>query len=471
MKQLTALGLKIAISFYTLLHFFTYFYRVDFLLYVLSFCGFLTLLFAAFTITVKQFKLPLFLFLSGVLVLFYSEGSTVDGLYHGFLQMRSIIGLLVIVPMIGWVLREEPYIEEILAFAHKGINTSRKFYFGIVSFTQVISYFLLFGSIPMMYQFVTVILKNQTGEAWENFKGTALLRAFALSTMWVISIPSFIFAVETLEASLWVAILQGFGMAALGSITAVIFSYFQEKKYGINLTEALQSEIENVLSSYTNRKELKKKVIEFMLLFITLFGTIFLLHGVYAANLMTTIPIVVVVWTLFYYLAKKSTKKLVKHTQVYFSEDMLKQSYQLCIMLAAGVLINGLNQTGFGTAFIAGVQYVQSVFPFINFLYFLPFIVIFLGFIGLGPLTVMVLVAGLLQNVALPYPPELIVLTITSGSVISILLSPVIMPVIVLSASNGLSLFKNGIQFNGKYAIVFYIIVQLYVQTAIHFWK
>lgn len=470
MKRFTILGLKLSISFYVLLHFFTYFYEVDFLLYLLSFCGFLTLLFSALTLTVTHFKLPFFLFLAGVTVLIFSKGSVIEGLYNGFLQMRSIIGLLVIVPMIGWVLREEPYIEEILAFAHKGINSSRKFYFGIVSFTQVISYFLLFGSIPMMYQFITVILKNQKGEAWENFKGTALLRAFALSTMWVISIPSFIFAVETMGASLWIAVLQGFGMAIIGSVVAVLFSYFQEKKYGINLTASIQTEIDTVLRSYSNKKEIKKKVFEFVLLFVSLFGTIFLLHAVYSANLMTTIPIVVFIWTCVYYLVKKRPKKFMQETRLYVAEGMVKQSYQLCIMLAAGVLINGLNQTEFGATVIKGIQYTQEVIPFINFLYLLPFIVIFLGFLGLGPLTVMVLVAGLLQNVSLPYPPELIVLTITSGSVISILLSPVIMPVIALSASNGLSLFKNGIQFNFKYAVVFYIIVQIYVQTMIQFW-
>ncbi|ASN04518.1 hypothetical protein [Virgibacillus necropolis] len=470
MKRFINWGLKLSITFYALLHFFTYFYEVEFLLYLLSASGLLTILFTGMMLTVKQFKLPLFLFLVGVTVLIFSEGSFIDGLYNGFLQMRGIIGLLIIVPMIGWVLREEPYIEEVLAFAHKGIDSSRKFYFGIVSFTQVISYFLLFGSIPMMYQFITTILKNQRGEAWENFKGTALLRAFALSTMWVISIPSFIFAVETMQASLWISVLQGLGIAILGSIVAVIFSYFQEKRYGINLTAALKTEIDTVLRSYSNKEEIKKKVIEFVLLFVTLFGTIFLLHATFSVNLMLTIPIVVVIWTCVYYFVKKRMKNLVRETRRYYESGMVRQSYQLCILLSAGVLIYGLNQTGFGVAVIAGIQYIQEILPFLNFLYLLPFIVIFLGFIGLGPLTVMVLVAGLLESISLPYPPELIVLTITSGSVISILLSPLIMPVIVLSASNGLSLFKNGIQFNLKYAVVFYIIVQVYVQIMIRVW-
>lgn len=77
----------------------------------------------------------------------------------------------------------------------------------------------------------------------------------------------------------------------------------------------------------------------------------------------------------------------------------------------------------------------------------------------------MVLVAGILQSIHLPYPPELIVLAVTLGSSISILLSPVIMPIIVLSGSNGLSGFKNGFQLNGIFAVVLYMIVMTYIQV------
>lgn len=161
--------------------------------------------------------------------------------------MRNMVGLLIIVPLISWVLREEPYMEAVISFGNRILNTSRKFYFGIISFTQVIAYFLLFGSIQMVYHFVNEILKDEKGEAWENFKGTALLRGFALSTMWVISIPSFVFVVEVMDASLTISILQGFGMAVIGIVIALVFSHFEEKKYGVDLTEGLNTEIAAVL--------------------------------------------------------------------------------------------------------------------------------------------------------------------------------------------------------------------------------
>src|SRR5699024_11384739 len=108
-----------------------------------------------------------------------------------------------------------------------------------------------------------------------------------------------------------------------------------------------------------------------------------------------------------------------------------RQSYQVTLMLSIGTLIYALNQTDFAENVVGGLNFLESHVSWLNPLYLLPFIVIFLGFLGLGPLTVMVLMAGILNSLALPYPPDLIVLAITSESVISILFSPMIMPLII----------------------------------------
>lgn len=460
--------LRLSIFCYALLHFFTYFFDVKILVHLQSVNGLLMLFLTGVKFKVQKFKLPLFLFLAGLITILFADGAFLENMQDGLLQMSNIIGLLVVVPMIGLVLREEPYIEEIIGLAHKLLDTSRKFYFGMISFTHIISYFLLFGSIPLMYQFVDDILKNQQGEAWENFKGTALLRAFALSTLWIISSPSFTFAVEALNASLWVTILQGFLVTACAIIIAVIFSYIDEKRYGIDLTTEIKTEIDTLVLHSSSRRQQISKLIEFVFLFITLFGSIFLLYEVIKIQLMVLIPLIIIIWTTVYFLVKKRPIKLLKESKEYYAEGLISQSYQFSVMLSAGVMILGLNQTGFGTSIVDVIYKMQEIVPFINMLYFLPLIVVILGFMGLGPLTVMVLVTGILESISLPYPPELVVLAVTSGSAISILLSPLIMPVIILSGTNGLSGYKNGIKFNLKYAIALYVMVQFYVQWMVY---
>ncbi|MFC2949700.1 hypothetical protein [Virgibacillus sediminis] len=460
-------ALRVFIIIYALLHFFTYFYEIEFLILLLGLAGFGIFLCAVLYYSPGKIKMPLSLFLTGAVLIVFSEGSSISGLHGGLIQMRDMIGLIVVIPLIGWVLRGEAYMEAIMQAGHRFLNTSRKFYAGMLSLTQVIAYFLMFGAIPMMLQFENWLLNKERGEAWEHMKGTAVLRGFSLSVLWVVSIPSFAFAVEVMDAPLGISIFQGMAVSVFGVILAIVFSKFEEKRYKVDLTEGLQREIGEVLKGSESKEEIHRLVKEFIVLFVTLFGTIFLVNSLADMPLLVLIPLVVVVWIAAYYTVKGRIPTLVLEAKRHYADGLAPQAYQLCIMLGAGTMIFGLNQTVFPDMMVNGLYAFQEALPFINVLHILPFMVIILGFFALGPLTVMVLVGGILESIHLPYPPELIVLSITTGSAISILLSPLIMPLIILSGANGLSGFKNGILFNWKYALVLYIGVQIYIQMRI----
>ena len=471
MKNIIKFGLSIAILLYTALHIITAIIDQPFLLQILPHVGLAIIIFAGIAIPLSRFKLPLFILLIGIIILISSGSEIFSGVLSGLQEMRNVIGILVIIPLISWVLQEEPYIEDMMSVFHDFINTSKKFYFAMISLTQVLTYFLLFGSITMMYQFINIILKDQNDEMWERYKGTALLRGYGLSTLWVITVPSFIVVVDTLGASIYIAIAQGFGIALVGTIIAVMFVSPTEQKHNVNITPILQKEIDNILlTASTDVKERKRNVFEFFLLFFSLFGAIFFIYSVWQIPLMILIPLVILGWIIIFYIYKRRVYKLKTIGKQYFLSELGKKAYQVSLMLSIGTLIFSLNQTNFAENVVGGLNYIESQISWLNPLYLLPFIVIILGLLGLGPLTVMVLVAGILKSLALPYPPELIVLAITSGSVISILISPVLMPLIVLSDSNGLNLFTNGVKSNWKYSIVFFIVTQIYIQLMILIW-
>ena len=464
-------GLRVTILLYTLIHIVTSFNEQSLLMQLLSYIGLVIIMFSMLAIPLRNFKLPLFILLIAIIILFYSQTNIFSGVLLGVQQMRNVIGILVIIPLISWVLQEEPYIEDMMSVFHNFINTSKKFYFTMISLTQVLTYFLLFGSITMMYQFIDIILKDQKSEIWQRYKGTALLRGYGLSTLWVITVPSFIVVVDTLGASIYISIAQGFGIALVGTILAVLFVAPTERKHNLNITPILQTEINNVLlTASTDIKTRKRNVIEFFLLFFSLFGAIFFIYSIWNIPLMTLIPLTIIGWIITFYLYKQRMYKLKSIAKQYFSNELGKKAYQVALMLSIGTLIYSLNQTSFAENVVGGLNAIENVVSWLNPLYLLPFIVIILGLMGLGPLTVMVLVAGILESLNLPYPPELIVLSITSGSVISILISPVLMPLIVLSDSNGLNLFTNGIKSNWKYAFAFFIVTQIYIQIMMHIW-
>ncbi|UOQ44280.1 hypothetical protein MUN89_20915 [Halobacillus salinarum] len=469
MVQMAKRGYTLFISLYVIMHFIVSFTEVEVLATSLSLFGLAAFLLGYFFLPVKQAGISLLLLVIALIIHLSAGTSLIEGTVSGFSVMSGLIALLLIVPAISWVLEEKPYIESVINFAQNLLNTSRKFYFGMMVITQIISYFLLFGAIPMVYSMIDDFLSSQKGEAWENYKGTALLRAFSLTTMWVISIPSFVFAVHTLGASLALSILQGFVISFAGILLSVFFSSFQERHYGIDLTAGIQEELSKIAKSKEEDTNGHRNALEFGFLFVTLFGSIFVLNALWKVELLLIIPIVITAWIFLYFIVRRRIPAIFENGKVYAAKNIPDKAQQFSILLAAGFLIDAVNQSGYGKYIIDGLFYVTDAVPFLNFLWVLPFVVIILGFIGLGPLTVIVLVSGILQGVDLPYPPEIVVLGITSGSVISIMLSPLILPSIILSSVNRLSIIKNGLLFNYKYAIAFYVMVQIYLQSFVLF--
>lgn len=469
MRALAKKGFTISVLLYAALHFLHYFWTTSLSETLLPLLGFASLVFAFGVLPLRKLQLQTFLTVTALAVLWATSPDFWGGFAEALVQMESLIALLLIVPMISWVLREEPYIEEIMSFGHKWLNKSQTFYGGLMAMTQIISHFLLFGVVPMMYRFIDSFLKDYKDEGWENFKGTAILRGFALSTMWVISIPSFIFAVGALNATLWKSMLLGLLAALMGTVLSVRFSKMEEKRYGKDFSAVLTNEIDKAVANSRNPGRWNKDVAEFAFLFISLFGTIFLIHEWTGVDFLVVIPLVILVWTFLYFLVKKRTGNYAREAAHYYGEGVARQAQQFSILLSAGLLIYALNQSAAGGYVIGAMDYLTGHVPFLNLLFLIPFIVIFLGFIGLGPLPVIVLVTGVLESAVLPFPPELVVLAVTSGSVISIILSPFVMPVIILSSVNGLSGIRNGLRFNLKYAIAFYVMIQLLVQTLYYF--
>lgn len=469
MRQFASIGFTIAIIIYAVMHYVVYLNPTETGATILGFAGVMVLVFSAMLLSVRALAVPLFLLLVACGIQFINKESFSALWLQGVSEMSNLITLLLIVPVISWILREETYIDAIMQVAHRSLNSSKKFYFGMMIVNQIIAYFLLFGAIPMMYQFINDFLRDKTSEAWEYFKGTALLRSFALTTLWVISIPSFAFAVDHLGASLGWTIMQGFIISVAGIFLSILFLSFKEKSYQIDYTSGIKEEMTKRLAHALDKKQSQRLVIEFAVLFVSLFSTIFMIHILLGWGLLTIIPPIIIIWTCGYFMIKKRPERFLAETKAYIGSEIKQKSQQFSLLLAAGMLIYAVNNSGVGNYLIDGLFYLENAIPFANFLAIVPFMAIILGFLGLGPLTVIVLVAGILEKVDLVYPAELVVLAMTSGSVISVILSPVVLPVIILSATNKLSIIKNGLVFNGVYALAFYFLVQVYIQVMWYF--
>src|SRR5699024_3816274 len=172
----------------------------------------------------------------------------------------------------------------------------------------------------------------------------------------------------------------------------------EEKKGKQDLTPVLEANMHKILKNASEKSVRKKSIIEFACLFIILFGSIFIVHGIFHLQIMVIIPPAIVCWVSLFYLYKRKAVQMISMAEQFVREDMVKEAYQVNVMLVVGVLIYGLRQTEFESIIAKGLTYMQAHYSLINPLFILPLIVLALGFLGLGPLTVMVLVAGIVSG-------------------------------------------------------------------------
>src|SRR5699024_6644963 len=135
----------------------------------------------------RAILLPLTLIVAAIAIGLLSQKTALhDVIWVGASKMRSLLPMLFVIPFVGWVLKQEDYVEDTILLMKSQLKSSRTFYGLIVFMTQIISFFLLFGSLVVVYQVVTRFFKEKVSPTWEVFKSTAVLRGFAFSTMWVV---------------------------------------------------------------------------------------------------------------------------------------------------------------------------------------------------------------------------------------------------------------------------------------------
>lgn len=267
MKQ----GFTIAAIVYVVTHFLALLWEHPILNYILSVSGLFALVFALLNLKARATILPLFLIGSALTISIFDVNTAVHSvLLEGTRAMRSLISMLLVIPIVGWVLKQENYVEDTLILLKRQLKNSKVLYFVLISLTQLISFFLLFGSIAVVYQMIQTFFAKQDSPPWKRLKASAVLRGFALTTVWVISIPSFAFSVEVMNASLVPTFLQGFIIALAGVFLSVLYLHIYEKQQRLSLSSDIESAITDALQNVKKQANLYRNPLEFLFLFISL---------------------------------------------------------------------------------------------------------------------------------------------------------------------------------------------------------
>jgi len=451
---------------FTALHLAESWLHLPSLLDLLSLFGLIILLCFFILTKPRRALLPLLLTAAAVFVLWRSTGG--DGLagrlYEGFRHMRLLLPVLLVFPMFSWVLKLEPYVESTMAYAGRRLRNGRQMHFVLFAVTQFISSFLMIGAIHFMHRWMQSLLEKKAGLEWEEFKGTIALRGFALATLWVISIPSFSYVVSVFHANVAVMIAQGLLFALFGVWLTILIQSRKDRKSGIKPSEELFSELRTSEMKLAEQRT-DANVREFLLIFLALMAVIFAMHGLTGLALLYLIPIILFPGVAFIFIAKKKGKQFAGELKSYLARELPNRSYEMGLFVATGLFIHAMNTSGWSRAIVTSIYDATDQLPLVNILFLLPWIIVGLSFMGLTPLTNMVLLGGIIQSIHLPYPPELVAFSMTVGSMMGHVLSPITVAAVVLSAANGKSTWFNSIRSNWAFALLFYAASQIYVQT------
>ncbi|WP_227937191.1 hypothetical protein [Alkalihalobacillus deserti] len=403
---------------------------------------------------------PLSLLSFTILILIFNQKVSWEYIiWYGPLEIANVIVLVLLIPMVSWVIKHEPYTDALFIKVKSFLTSGVRYFGGTLAFTQLLSHFLLVGCIPLMYYFANSNIKN--GNLTTHYlKNTSILRGFAIATLWVVTIPSFSYAVQVSGAPLLKVMIQGFLAASIAFGISLIFFRMKEKKLGVGGLNLLTSELSN--QNQVGPTYLNKLLIEFFLLFILFVGISIGLHLYASLPLITVIPLVTLVGVTAYFFIKKSFRIFLQTCKQYFFQEVSKKSEELSIYFSVGIFIYTVKVSELGVLLIEAMNFISS-FAFINLYMLFPFLMILLGFLGLGPLTSMILVGGLLQNVPIDFIPELFVLSITMGSAMSTMLSPVSVPVVMLSSLSTRGKWEVSVGNNWLYSLVIYLLAQVYI--------
>ncbi|MEH7246867.1 hypothetical protein V7114_08820 [Neobacillus niacini] len=435
-----------------------YFVDSKIILFMHSFFG----LYLIFTSLIRRKVLdsivPLILIIVSILInISGTEQFRLTTYWIGIREMHSVIVIILVIPFVSIVLKQENYLESVIAFCTKWIKTSVHLHICLLIFAQFVSFFLLITTAPIVYQFVNKLFKDD--EKWDFIKVTAIYRSVALAGIWIFSFPSFAYAVEALEVPLYLAMFHGLILTIIGMILSVLFikRFIRKNNLNLNITAFLGT------FSHDSPEIVRKNVAEFLLLFSSLLLSILFMHILLPLSLLSIIPFVTITWTVLYFLLKRRLGILYLELKQYFKQVIPNKDKEINLFITAGIIMVSLEASGWGEVLVNNIFDFTSQYEAANILIILPLIITSLGCIGIPPSGSIILVAGLIQNITFSYSNGTILLALTFGTVLSVLLSPLSVPGVLLSTINGLRPWENSIKNNFYYATVFFVIAEIYI--------
>ncbi len=434
---------------------------------------------------------------SGLAALVLSAEISPANIIKGFAEMAPLVTLMAAITLLAIPLELGRYAELFQRFYSRKSRSYQPYLVSLL-ISYVLSFFASLGSIAPAYYLISQNLNRIGIKANSRFETTSISRGYG---MVVIISPVTVSVGIALQYSglSWIEmVVPVLFLSLAGLITAFVlesswriaggdetqddkaqdYKMRNKKTQGGTQNKTLPKTPQNgnkPTSSETEQEERPSalptgRYISFLLLFVGLISTIYILGNVLNFSSLNSISAGCFIITISWGLFSGKARTVLNRGVVFFARDISRLFDQILLFISAGFFTYSMEHSGGLVLLGSIIEGASGRVGTVVILAAVPLIIASLSVIGFHAFASGIIIAKTISLSPLYFNPLALAVALTCGMSISFMISPFSGLVLMLSSFTRQSPYNVGIKWNLKFAAVFWVLTVIFIALANHFY-
>lgn len=441
--------LRIVVTLFAILYLFNYFLELTFLNYLGSALLFFIMSQAIFRLPKVNRRVVLGLFIVGAALLLWS-GIEPAGWLKALTKNANLVTLFICVPMMSMPFFYEDYQSELKTVAQTRMQSLVPFLVLVSLSTHVLGVLISVGAVAIIYELMLPNAKLYQAE--DTFLAT-LIRSYCSSGFWSPAWASIIVVTSQLDIN-WLSLIPiGLALTIVYNALNIAIITFEIKRKPTKYPR---------LEAEPGAEVNWKKIYTMLFLAAVLIAMIVIASIVTPWSLMIIIPIVSIIFPILCALLQKHTPEYKTGMKKYYDKSLLKVQSEVTLFTAAGFLGKALELSGVGELLPNLLPHWMYQYPALLMMA-LMLIIIVPSLIGVHPVVTGTALVTAIVPAAIGMSSMTFALTILTGWLLGILLSPFSATSLITSGFTGKTSWSIALGLNGKFGFACVVIFSLII--------
>lgn len=372
------------------------------------------------------------------------------------IENAGIVTLLLTVPLLGAILHYAPYEEVIVAIANRYMQSNYVFYVITLGLVASLGSLMSLAAVPFAYQLLKPIAANYPAALLYK----ALSRGFAVNLFWAPNLICVAVVIRYLSISWTQLAMVGICFSLFSFIVACVQGRYELRYWAkSNVTKLAVNRVANI----TFRPEHKWYLLALLIQIVFVMAALTLLNRYGHKDIYVTVAIVAFVVPLILAAILRKLHVYKQRLKYYFSDILPKMSNEFMLFLTIGFFGYALGKSQYIGILQAHIVRLSGFNSDIISL-FIILIIAGLAILGLHPIITISSLAITLGTVNLGLNTMQLAITLITGYIMYLILSPFSSMVMILSGFSRQNVYKMGLKLNWSYAVVLTILITIIIR-------